>query len=475
MLRQASSQGDLRHALEAVHFTVQGSVAEAPTAKRRKRPLSASPLPPAKLSSDGLVASGVCGRDVSYSLLHSVGKLLFGKADSSVERVIERAAVSPFTLLSFVQANYLRHLLADDDLQHTPQATEHLSTADVLAQQQRALTFGDVRSSHCTAQHLPLLHFHCCCSPPLLRCCAALLWSPTQTQSGSSDALPVIVACRSTAETGSSHLHSLCLHLHLHLQTHLHLQPLPSLSSHSSLSVGSVPVTSVVALLCRGFLLVKRSFEASLSSPPSPDSPHSSTASHAPAAATSLSTSAAPFSSSSPSSRLSRHLSERRRFAAIIAGESGPSLSAAAAKRTAAARAFGERPLPDDAVEQPGAAPPSLASSVTWWSETLPFRALIQPDHTCLSLLSAYSGGAGNSDSRTHQPRSALLDPLIERGEQQPTQQLRGSTRTAAASGAPASTFAADGEGTLSAAEELDQRRPDRPEPEQEDDIEEVD
>ena len=184
--RQLAAQGDLRQALHSVHFAALGS-AEAPTRQRRRKkqssrsPLSSAPSPhsaPSLLRGDDgreMATAAVYGRDVSYSLMHAVGKLLFGKAELSVEDVIERSVVAPSTLLSFVQANYLRHLSADDELAHVQQAAHHLSTADLLDAQQRRLTFGDVRGSrttrHCsqrTPLPAPSLTLLCCPAPSLL-------------------------------------------------------------------------------------------------------------------------------------------------------------------------------------------------------------------------------------------------------------------------------------------------------------------
>ena len=100
------------------------------------------------------------GRDESYSLFHSVGKVLFSKADADVDSIIERCAADESTLLSFVQSNYTAHLPRDEHMEHTANVAHLFSMADDIAHAQHSAAMGDVTMQHTnTAAHS--MHLTC--------------------------------------------------------------------------------------------------------------------------------------------------------------------------------------------------------------------------------------------------------------------------------------------------------------------------
>ena len=97
---------------------------------------------------------GACSaRDESYSLFHSVGKVLFSKSDADADSIIERCAADGATLMSFVQSNYTARLPHDDDMEHTSSAAHYFSMADDIAQAQHNAAIGDVTTQHSAPTH----------------------------------------------------------------------------------------------------------------------------------------------------------------------------------------------------------------------------------------------------------------------------------------------------------------------------------
>ena len=87
-------------------------------------------------------------RDESFSLFHSVGKLLYARPGSvDVEAVVAASAVQPLTILSFLQHNALAQLTADHSLQIVAQAEDAWSEADTASTRTRSLAFGDVTAA----------------------------------------------------------------------------------------------------------------------------------------------------------------------------------------------------------------------------------------------------------------------------------------------------------------------------------------
>ena len=97
-----------------------------------------------------------CGaRDVSYSLFHSVGKVLFSKSDADADAIIDRCAADEAALLSFVHSNYTAHLPRDRDMELTASVAHTFSVADDIAQAHQSATMGDVTSApHHSTPHI---------------------------------------------------------------------------------------------------------------------------------------------------------------------------------------------------------------------------------------------------------------------------------------------------------------------------------
>ena len=83
-------------------------------------------------------------RDESYSLFHSVGKVLFSKSDADADLIIERCAADVSTLLAFVHSNYTTHMAQDSDLERTADVAHAFALADDIAQAQHSAAMGDV-------------------------------------------------------------------------------------------------------------------------------------------------------------------------------------------------------------------------------------------------------------------------------------------------------------------------------------------
>lgn len=161
------------------------------------------------------------GRDESYSLFHSVGKVLYGKGDQTVEEVVDRSSISSSTLVNFLQSNALQHLSNDEEMEAVASACQWISEADVINNTNNSLRMGDVIS---TARHHAItstallsradvvLSFPCLV--PLSRWCVA-----TQTLNGITDDVAALIACRSD----TSH------------------SPLPSLAGQSAASLSPSP------------------------------------------------------------------------------------------------------------------------------------------------------------------------------------------------------------------------------------------
>jgi hypothetical protein len=121
-------------------------------------------------------------------------------------------------------------------------------------------------------------------------------------------------------------------------------------SSHPALAV---PVPSAL-VVCRGFLVVKRSFERSLQRSSQEELMESS-------------------------SQRSRHEAELRKFASLTGSDAGRAAEAASQRRKAALNR--------------AAALTAASTSLAMWTETLPYLALIAPSQSLhSSLLGSYTG-----------------------------------------------------------------------------------
>jgi hypothetical protein len=93
-----------------------------------------------------VLASG--SRDESFSLFHSVGKLLYGRSGAvDVEAVVAASAVQPLTILSFLQHNAVKQLTTDPSMQAIAQAEDAWSEAETASSRTRSLAFGDVTAA----------------------------------------------------------------------------------------------------------------------------------------------------------------------------------------------------------------------------------------------------------------------------------------------------------------------------------------
>ena len=109
---------------------------------------------PLTVRSCRLLVSACGARDVSYSLFHGVGKVLFSKSDADVDSVIDRCAADHATLFSFVHSNYTAHLTLDHYMERTAHVAHIFSMADDIAQSQHAASMGDVTTQHSTLHTL---------------------------------------------------------------------------------------------------------------------------------------------------------------------------------------------------------------------------------------------------------------------------------------------------------------------------------
>ena len=89
-------------------------------------------------------------RDESYSLFHSVGKVLFSKAGADADLIIDRCAADVSTLLAFVHSRFTHQLTADSDMERTADVAHTFALADDIAQAQQSAAMGDVTTQHNT-------------------------------------------------------------------------------------------------------------------------------------------------------------------------------------------------------------------------------------------------------------------------------------------------------------------------------------
>ena len=136
--------------------------------------------------------------------------------------------------------------------------------------------------------------------------------------------------------------------------------PPPSLLSYSPLLLWMMHFHCAVAV--RGYLYVKRAFDSSLSD----------------------SSSSPAVSQRQQQQQRARHEAERHKFSALR-GSDGSAVADAARQRRITAVATAVK----------GGRSAVMAASSLWWTETLPFLALISPHGEYQSLMAPYSGGRG--------------------------------------------------------------------------------